>query len=66
MEVKTKAELVSIIHDIIDKNYEFKKKVSQKIISAVVDTFFEVLKENIAKGNHIELRGFGTFESKIR
>jgi DNA-binding protein HU-beta len=66
MEVKTKAELISIIHDLINKEYDFKKKVSQKVISAVVDTFFDVLKENVAKGAHIELRGFGTFETKIR
>jgi DNA-binding protein HU-beta len=66
MEVKTKADLISIIHELINKEYDFKKKVSQKIIAAVVDTFFEVLKDNVARGAHIELRGFGTFETKIR
>jgi nucleoid DNA-binding protein len=66
MEVKTKADLISIIHDLINKEYDFKKKVSQKVIAAVIDTFFDVLKENVAHGAHIELRGFGTFETKIR
>ena len=63
----TKAELVSIIRQKIDQTKNFKKReVSLKIISSVLDTLFSVMRENIAEGKHIELRGFGTFETKIR
>ena len=63
----TKAELVSIIRDRINEDSEFKKReASLKVVSAVVNSFFDVMKECIAKGDHIELRGFGTFETKIR
>lgn len=63
----TKAELVSIIRDRINEGTEFKKReASLKVVSAVVNSFFDVMKEHIAKGNHIELRGFGTFETRIR
>jgi len=64
----TKADLVYLIQDLVLKNNsEFRKReVSQKNITTILDTFFDVLKENIARGEHIELRGFGTFETKIR
>jgi len=63
----TKAELVSIIRHQIDQTSNFKKReVSLKIISSVLDTLFTVMRDNITEGKHIELRGFGTFETKIR
>ena len=63
----TKAELFSLIREKINSDDKFKKRESSiKIISAVVNNFFDVMKENIANGKHIELRGFGTFETKIR
>ena len=63
----TKAELVSIIRQKIDQTKNFRKReVSLKIISSVLDTLFSVMRENISEGKHIELRGFGTFETKIR
>jgi DNA-binding protein HU-beta len=64
----TKADLVYLIQDtILKSNSDIKKReISQKNITAILDTFFEVLKENVAKGEHVELRGFGTFETKIR
>jgi nucleoid DNA-binding protein len=63
----TKAELVSIIRHQIDQTNNFKKReVSLKIISSVLDTLFTVMRDNITEGKHIELRGFGTFETKIR
>lgn len=63
----TKAEIIASIKAKIEEKLKQKKSdVSLKVISSVLDNFFEVMKENIAKGEHIELRGFGTFETKIR
>jgi nucleoid DNA-binding protein len=64
----TKADLVYLIQDNILKNNSDirKREVSHKNINCIIDSFFEVLKEYIARGEHIELRGFGTFETKIR
>ena len=63
----TKAEIISIIREKLSrKNNYTKRDISLKVISSIIDSFFEVLKENISNGEHIELRGFGTFETKIR
>ncbi len=63
----TKAELVSLIRHKIDQTKNFRKReTSSKIISAILDTLFPIMRDYIAKGEHIELRGFGTFETKIR
>lgn len=64
----TKSDLVYLTQDYILKNNVGLKKreISQKNINLMLDALFEILKENIANGEHIELRGFGTFESKIR
>jgi nucleoid DNA-binding protein len=63
----TKADIVSIIREKISPKHNFEKReISLKVISTVLDALFVVLKENIANGEHIELRGFGTFETKIR
>jgi nucleoid DNA-binding protein len=64
----TKADLIYLIHEnVLKNNSDIKKRdVSQKNISCILDGFFDVLKEYVAKGEHVELRGFGTFETKIR
>ncbi|OHD09836.1 MAG: hypothetical protein A2086_00360 [Spirochaetes bacterium GWD1_27_9] len=64
----TKSDLVYLIQENILKNNVGVKKreVSQKNIALILDGLFEVLKDGMAKDEHIELRGFGTFESKIR
>jgi nucleoid DNA-binding protein len=64
----TKADLIYLIQEnILKSNSDIKKReVSHKNINYILDSFFEVLKEYIARGEHIELRGFGTFETKIR
>ena len=64
----TKSEIAYLIQDnILKTRLDVKKKdVGHKNILAVLDSFFEVMKINISKGEHIELRGFGTFETKIR
>jgi len=63
----TKADIVSIIQEKLSKKNNYNKRdISLKVISSVLDSFFEVLKDNIPNGEHIELRGLGTFETKIR
>lgn len=54
----TKAEIVEIISE--------KLGLTKKDIARVVDLFFEIVKEGLRGDEHIELRGFGTFEVKTR
>lgn len=57
-EKLTKAEIIENIHD--------KLGVDRKDIHAIIDEFFEEVKEALANGRTTELRGFGTFEVRIR
>lgn len=54
----TKAEIVEEISE--------KLGLTKKDIARVVDIFFEIVKEGLRNEEHIELRGFGTFEVKTR
>lgn len=54
----TKAEIVEEISG--------KMGLTKKDIARVVDLFFEIVKEGLRNEEHIELRGFGTFEVKTR
>lgn len=40
--------------------------ISQKDMNVVVDTVFDSMLESLQKGERIELRGFGTFEVRVR
>jgi integration host factor subunit beta len=51
--------------DIVDAIYN-KVKVERKDISKVVDLFIDEIKSALIEYKVIELRGFGTFEIKIR
>jgi integration host factor subunit beta len=51
--------------DIVDAIYE-KSDTDRKDIRGVVDLFLEEIKRALVSHNVIELRGFGTFEIKIR
>jgi len=51
--------------EIIDTIYE-KTGVSRKDIKTVVDLALEGIKNALVQGTVIELRGFGTFEIRIR
>jgi integration host factor subunit beta len=51
--------------DIVDSLYE-KTGMSRKEIRAIVDLFTDEIKEVLISHSVIELRGFGTFEIKIR
>lgn len=54
----TKADIVELISQEIH--------ITKKDIGAIIDKFFEIVKEGISKDDHIELRGFGTFGTKVR
>lgn len=54
----TKAEIIEDIH--ADVN------VSKKNIHKIIDLFFEEIKDGLLVDRIIELRGFGTFEIKLR
>ncbi len=41
-----------------------KVAISRKDAGKVVDTFFDALKETLANGDRIEIRGFGSFSVK--
>lgn len=63
----TKVELVSLIQQRIFQDKEKDKNgFTQKNIMVILDMFFDVVKDSISSGEHIELRGFGTFETKVR
>jgi integration host factor subunit beta len=51
--------------DIIDSLYN-KTGINRKDIRDVVDLFIEEIKKALVNQKVIELRGFGTFETKIR
>ena len=49
----TKAEIIDNIHDTIGTD--------RKTILAIIDGFFDEVKDGLEKGQTAELRGFGTF-----
>lgn len=54
----TKIDLLEAVY----QSTECEKQVVQK----VTDQLFEQIKEFLSQGNTIELRGFGTFEPRLR
>lgn len=57
-EKVTKYDLVEAIYE--DTEHE------KKIIQAVLESFFKQVKDSLIKKKTIELRGFGTFELRLR
>jgi len=51
--------------DIIDSIYQ-KTGTNRKDIHVVIDLFIEEIKAALTEGRVVELRGFGTFEIRIR
>lgn len=51
--------------DIVDSIYS-KGNCERQDISFVVDAFLQEVKDSLEKGATIELRGFGTFEPRLR
>jgi len=56
----TKADLVEQVHEAIGPG------VTKKDCGAVIDAFLNAVKQAIANGEHIEIRGFGTFKVRHR
>ncbi len=56
----TKADLVEQVHEAIGPG------VTKKDCAAMVDAFLNAIKRAIADGEHIEIRGFGTFKVRER
>ena len=54
----TKIDLVEAVY----RTTEFEKQVVQKI----AEQFLEQIKTSLSQGSTIELRGFGTFEPRLR
>jgi integration host factor subunit beta len=51
---------------LIEKLAESVKGLSFKDAELVVDTIFETMSGALAKGDRIEIRGFGSFEIRVR
>lgn len=56
----TKADLVEQVYEAIGPG------VTKKDCGAVVDAFLNSVKKALADGEHIEIRGFGTFKVRAR
>lgn len=54
----TKADIISEISE--------KTGIDKSDVSTTVESFFQVVKENMAEGNNIYIRGFGSFVNKRR
>jgi len=54
----TKAEVISVIAD--------KTGIDKADVSATVEAFFSVVKNSMAEGENIYVRGFGSFINKKR
>ena len=54
----TKAEVISEIAD--------KTGIEKSDVQATVEAFFKVVKDSMAEGNNIYVRGFGSFVNKKR
>ena len=56
----TKADLVERVADVVGP------RVTKKDCGLVVDAFLDAVKDAMARGDHIEIRGFGTFKVRHR
>ncbi|MDR2500679.1 MAG: integration host factor subunit beta [Treponema sp.] len=54
----TKAEIISAIYE--------KTGMSRRDIREIIDLFIDEIKDALIQGMAIELRGFGTFEIRVR
>lgn len=52
--------------EIIKKIVSIHTKYTQKEIGEVLDTFLNIIMDEVASGNKVSIAGFGIFESKIR
>ena len=54
----TKAELIDNIHS--------ETAIDKDLIHEVIDQLFDEVKDALVKNRTVELRGFGTFETRVR
>jgi DNA-binding protein HU-beta len=54
----TKAQLIGEISS--------KTTIEKEIVSDIIESYIEVVKSSLAEGNDIFIRGFGSFNNKIR
>jgi len=59
---QTKLELVETIYE----NLYDDLKIDRQTIHKVIDSLLLSIKDSLARGETIELRGFGTFEPRLR
>ncbi len=52
-------------YDLVESVYQ-KSEFEKKIVQDVVESLLDELKEALKEGHTIELRGFGTFEPRLR
>lgn len=50
----------------LNQEISLKSKLNAHEVSAITEALFEVIKDEIAKGNKITFKGFGTFKTKKR
>ncbi|MBO4389081.1 MAG: integration host factor subunit beta [Spirochaetales bacterium] len=60
----TKAEIVNNIYSVVSQ--EAYPKFTRTDVQDVVELFFEEIKKGLSEDRIIELRGFGTFETRVR
>jgi nucleoid DNA-binding protein len=56
----SKADLVEQVADAIGR------RITKRDCGLVVDAFLDTVQEALARGDHIEIRGFGTFKVRHR
>ena len=61
----TKQHLIDHVYNNI-ANLSLSRMENKRLITETINQFFEVIKDNLAQGKRIELRGFGTFYTKTR
>lgn len=52
--------------DLVEILSEQLKTLSKKEVDLIVDTIFNKMTESLGKGDRIEIRGFGSFEVRVR
>lgn len=52
--------------ELVEKMVEKNPSVMKKDMSTYVDSFIDIIKESLAKGDSVRLSGFGTFDTVQR
>lgn len=60
----TRADLVERVTDALKAKYG--SAITKKEVTEIVNAFLETMIEALQEGNNIEIRGFGSFKTKVR